>query len=105
MNTNIYKKSYVEEIESVFGKEYAKMFQAILGQENQYEKDGIFYVQVSIDELSQKLPYSRSRIQRLFKQLKLLNLIRKESKNDSLYSITPKGKEYLIQSFVNQNIV
>lgn len=105
MSIDVYKQSYVKEIEAVFGKEYAQMFQAILEQENKYDKDGICYVPISVDELSQKLPYTRSRIQAILKQLKLLDLIQKESKNDSLYSITPKSRKYLIQSFVKQNIL
>lgn len=105
MNIDIYNPSYVEEIESVFGEEYAKMFQAILEQDNKYEKNGICYVSISVDELSKKLPYTRSRIQKIFKRIKLFDLVQKESKNDSLYSITPKGREYLVQSFVNQNIL
>lgn len=105
MNIDIYKPSYVEEIESVFGKEYAKMFQVILEQESKYEKDGICYVSISVDELSKKLPYTRSRIHGMLKKIKLFNLVQKEGKNDSLYSITPKCREYLIQSFVNQNIL
>ncbi len=106
MNIDIYKQSYVKEIEAEYGEEYARLFRAILEQDNKYEKDGICYVSISIDELSNQLPYTRSRIQAMFKRMKMFDLIRKEDKTigeSSLYSIAPKGKECLIQDFVNRN--
>lgn len=108
MSIDIYKPSYIKEIEFVFGKEYAKMFQAILEQGNKYEKDGICYVPIRIDELCNQLPYSRSRIREMFKRMKLFGLIQKEDKGIgeiSLYSIAPKGMEFLIEDFVNRNIL
>ncbi len=44
----------------------------------------------------------------MFKRMKLFGLIQKEDKGIgeiSLYSIAPKGMEFLIEDFVNRNIL